>query len=101
MGHDVVESEYKRFQTLATKSSRRLRSLAPILSSESRGGPIVLGPAGIACGIVNLAKGNVGHGNLQIVISFFCSALGTYCFGIGGILGWILMHADDKITHVR
>lgn len=38
--------------------------------------PPALGLAGTVCGIMNLVKGNVGHGIAQIVISVTCSLFG-------------------------
>jgi hypothetical protein len=45
--------------------------------------PIIFIPAGVAVGIVNISKGETGHGVAQIVLSVFLGLLGTYIGGAG------------------
>lgn len=45
--------------------------------------PPAFGLAGLAIGIVNLAKGKVGHGVAQIVIAVTCGVAGAYIGAVG------------------
>ena len=38
--------------------------------------PPAFGIAGLVCGIINLTRGNIGHGIAQIVIAVTCSLIG-------------------------
>jgi hypothetical protein len=40
--------------------------------------PVVTGSVGVMIGFINLKRGEVKHGVLQIIIAFVCALLGSY-----------------------
>ena len=46
--------------------------------------PVIFGPVSFGLGVYNTAKGKVGHGVAQIILSIVCTLLGL----ILGVLAW-------------